>query len=35
MTFLLDKNIITLSSYKVDTITGLPIIYLKDTKKLL
>ena len=33
MAFLLDKNIATPSSYKVDAATGLPIMYLKDTKE--
>ena len=31
--FLLDKNIATPSSYKVDAATGLPVMYLKDTKE--
>ena len=31
--FLLDKNITTPSSYKVDAATGLPVMYLKDTKE--
>ena len=31
--FLLDKNITTPSSYKVDATTGLPIMYLKDNKE--
>ncbi|RIA97421.1 hypothetical protein C1645_814141 [Glomus cerebriforme] len=35
MTFLLDKNVTTPSSYKVDVATGLSVIYLKDTKELL
>ena len=33
MTFLLDKNVTTPSSYKVDAATGLPVMYLKDTKE--
>ncbi len=32
-TFLLDKNVTTPSSYKVDAATGLPVMYLKDTKE--
>lgn len=31
--FLLDKNIATPSSYKVDAATGLSVMYLKDTKE--
>jgi hypothetical protein len=33
MAFLLDKNVTTPSSYKVDATTGLPVMYLKDTKE--
>ena len=32
-TFSLDKNVTTPSSYKVDAATGLPVMYLKDTKE--
>ena len=30
---LLDKNVTTPSSYKVNATTGLPVMYLKDTKE--
>jgi hypothetical protein len=33
MAFLLDKNITMPSSYKVNATTGLPVMYLKDTKE--
>ena len=33
MTFILDKNNTTPSSYKVDASSGLPVMYLKDTKE--
>lgn len=32
-TFLHDKNNVSMSSYKTDTLTGNPILYLKATKK--
>jgi hypothetical protein len=30
--FFSDKSIVNMSSYKVDSKTGLPVLYLKDTK---